>query len=87
MWHSGVTGFGYFKSRILWVKVKFARVNECVRVSYGPTEGHGGETERFWIDLDMVVDRIGNKCRFDVLEDLNRWVGGIMKDMLCYVPV
>ena len=29
-------------------------------VGYGPNEGHGEEREKFWNDLDRIVDRAGN---------------------------
>ena len=48
--------FGCVSSRIIWVKV-------CVVVGCGPTEGDCEEKERFWNDLDRVVDRVGNGYR------------------------
>ena len=33
------------------------------------------EKERFWNDLGMIVDRVGNEYRLCVLGDLNGWVG------------
>ena len=41
----------------------------------GPTQRDVEERERFWNDLDRVVDRIGNGHRLGVLGDLNGWVG------------
>ena len=35
MWHSAVIDFGCVRSRILWIKLKFGRVNICVVVRYG----------------------------------------------------
>ena len=40
-------------------------------MEYSPTEGEVEERERFWSDLDRVVDRIGNGYRLWVLGDLN----------------
>ena len=36
-------------------------------VGYGPNEGYGEESGRFWNDLDRVVDRVGNRYRLYVL--------------------
>ena len=46
VWHSTVVKFRYVSSRILLIKFKFSRVNVCVVVEYGPTEGDGEERER-----------------------------------------
>ena len=40
----------------------------------GPTQRDVEERERFWNDLDRVVDRIGNGHRLGVLGDLNEWL-------------
>ena len=37
------------------------------------------EKERFWNDLDMIVDRVGNGYRLCVLGDLNGCVGDRLK--------
>ena len=66
---------GCVSSRILWVKFKFSKVQVCVVAVYGPTEVEIEERERFWNDLDRVVDRVGNGYRLCVLEDMNGWVG------------
>ena len=34
--HCAVIEFGYVRSRILWIKLKFSRVKVCVVVGYGP---------------------------------------------------
>ena len=39
-------------------------------------EGNIEERERFWIDLDRIVDRVGNWYRMCMLGDLNGWMGG-----------
>ena len=44
-------------------------------VGYVPNEGIGEERERFWKDMDMTVDRVGNGYRLCVLRDLNGWIG------------
>ena len=41
-WDSAVIDFGCVSSRILWIKV-----NVCVVVGYGPSEGSGKERDRF----------------------------------------
>ena len=76
VWHSAVIDFGCVSSRILWSKFKFSRVKVCVVVvvvGYGPNEGDGEEREKFWNDLDRIVDRIGNGYRLGILGDLNDW--------------
>ena len=54
MWYSVVVELVYVISRIVWVKT-------CV-VVYGPT-AHDDEKkrEKFWNDLDRVVDIVGNR--------------------------
>ena len=32
-------------------------------VEYGPSEGDGEERDRFWNDMDRIVDRVGNGYR------------------------
>ena len=49
--------FGCVSSRILWIKLKFLRVNDCVVVGYSPNEGDGEERDRFWNNLDRVLDK------------------------------
>ena len=44
-------------------------------VGYGPNEGNSEERERFWNDMDRVLDRVGNGYRLCVMGDLNGWVG------------
>ena len=43
-------------------------------VGYSQNERDGEERERFWNDLDRVVDRVGNGYRYRlcVLRNLNR---------------
>ena len=48
-------------------------------VGYGPNEGNGKERERFWNNLDKIVDRIGNGYRLRILGDLNGWIGDRMR--------
>ena len=36
MWCSTVVDFGCIRSRILWIKLRFSRVEACVVVGYGP---------------------------------------------------
>ena len=40
-----------------------------------PNEGDGEERERFWTDLDRIVDIVG-RYSLGVLGDLNGWIGG-----------
>ena len=76
VWHSGVVGFGYVSSRILWIKFMFSKVKVSVVVGYGPNED-GEEKDRFWNDLGSIVDRIGNGYRLRILGDLNEWIGDL----------
>ena len=59
VWHSAVTDFGCVRSRILWIKFRFSRVKVCVVVGYGPSEDIE-ERNRFWNDMDKILDRVGN---------------------------
>ena len=43
-------------------------------MAYGPNEGDGEERERFWNDIEGIVDRVGNVYRLCVVEDLNGWI-------------
>ena len=60
-------------------QVKFSRVKVCEVVVYGLTEWDLEERDRFWNDLDRVVDRAGNGYRLGVLGNLNEWVGDKMR--------
>ena len=42
-------------------------------VIYGPNQGDVEEREKFWNDLDRVVDMVGNGYRLCVLGDLKAW--------------
>ena len=42
---------------------------------YGPNEENDKEMERFWNDLERIVDRVRIGYRLVVLGDLNGWVG------------
>ena len=44
-------------------------------VGYSPNERNGEERERLWNDLD----RVGNRGKLCVLEDLNVWIGERVK--------
>ena len=41
-------------------------------VGYSPSEGDGEETDRFWNDMDRILDRVENGML-------------VKEDMLCYV--
>ena len=64
--HSAVIDFGYVSAWDLQVQLKFSMVKICVVVVYGPTEGEVEEKEKFWNDLEMVVDIVGNGYRLCV---------------------
>ena len=68
MWHSAVIDFGCVSSRVLWVKFKFSMVKVCMVVGYGPNEGDGEERDRFWNEMDRILDREGNGYRCAFLE-------------------
>ena len=57
------------------IKFKFSRVKVCLVVGYGPNEGIGEERERFWNDMDRIMDRVGNRYRLCMLGDLKGWIG------------
>ena len=71
VWHSAMVNFGCVNSRILWIKFKYSRVKVCVVVGCGPNEGDGEERDRFWNDIDMTLDSVGNGYRLCLLGDLN----------------
>ena len=75
VWQGAVIDFWCVSSRILWIKLKFSRVKVCEVVGYSPSEGDGEERDRFWNDMDMTLDRVGNEYRLCILGDLNRWIG------------
>ena len=41
-------------------------------VGYGPSEGDIKERDRFWNDMDRILDRVGNGYRLCILGDLKR---------------
>ena len=43
LWNDAVVKSGCISSRILWIKFKFARVNVCMVMGYGPDEAEGEE--------------------------------------------
>ena len=60
--------FGCVSSRILWIKFKFSRAKACVVVWYDPNEADREERDRFWNDIDMTLDSVGNGYRLWILE-------------------
>ena len=52
-------------------KFKFSRVKVCVVVGYGPNEGDVEERNRFWNDMERILDRVGNRYRLCILGGLN----------------
>ena len=65
MWPSTVIDFYCVSIRILWIKFKFSRVKVFVVVGYGSNEGDGEEWDKFWNDMDMILDRVGNVINTD----------------------
>ena len=72
--HSALVEVGCISCRILRIKFKFSRVKVCEVVGYGPSEGDVGERNRFWSDIDRILDRVENGYRLCILEDLNGWI-------------
>ena len=62
--------FECVSSRILLIKFKFPRAKVCVIVGYGPNKLNE-ERDRFWNDLDRIVDKVGKEYRLCILEYLN----------------
>ena len=46
---------------------------------YSLNEGDVEERDRFWKDMDRILDRVGNRYRFCLLGDLNGWIGDRMR--------
>ena len=44
-------------------------------VGYGPSEGDVEERERFWNDMDRILDIVVNGYKLFILGDLNGWIG------------
>ena len=59
VWHNAVVNFGCFSSRILWIKFKFSRVKVCMVVGYSPNEGNDEDRDRFWNDMERILDSVG----------------------------
>ena len=57
------------------VKFRFSRANVCVVVGYSSSEGDVEKRDRFWNDMDRILDRVGNGYRSCILGDLNGWIG------------
>ena len=66
VWHSAVIDFGCVSSRIIWIKFRFSKVKVCVVVECSPSEGDGEERDRFWNDMDRILDRVGITGAFGV---------------------
>ena len=54
------------------------QVKVCMMVGYGPNEGDGEKRDRFWSNMDGVLDRVVNRYRLCIL-DLNGWIGDRMR--------
>ena len=63
-----MSDFRCINFRTIWIQFKFSRPKVFVMVVYGPTEEKVEERERFWNDLDKVVDKVRNGYRLCVLE-------------------
>ena len=69
VWYSAVIDFGFVSSRIFLIKLMFPRVKVCVVVEYSPSEGDVDERDRFWNDMNRILDRVGNGYRLCILGD------------------
>ena len=71
-------------------KLKLARVKVCVCVCvccYVWSYEAGDEVrERFWNDLDIDLDILGNKCQFCMPRGLNGWVRDSMREGISDTP-
>ena len=45
-------------------------------VGYAPNEGDSEGRDKFWNNMDTVLDRVGNGYRLCILGDLNGWITG-----------
>ena len=57
--HNAVVEFGCICCGILWIKFKFSRAKVCMVVGYSPNEGDGERRDRFWNNMDRILDRFG----------------------------
>ena len=73
MMYCTVTEFECISYRILGIKFKFSGAKVCVIV--GVNEGDE-EMERFWKDLDRVLDSLSYDYIIYIMRDLNSWVYG-----------
>ena len=48
-------------------------------VDYGPNKGDGEERERFWNNMDRILDKVWNGYRSCILGDLNGQIGDRMR--------
>ena len=60
VWDCAVVDFGCISSRIPRIKFNFSSVKVCVVVGYSPNEGDDEERDRFWNNLDRLMDRVDN---------------------------
>ena len=49
-------------------------VKVCVAVGCDPSEGDGEERDRFWNDMDRILDRVRNGYILCILGELNGWI-------------
>ena len=70
VWNSAVIDIVCVNSRPLWIKLKFSRVKVCMAVGYGSYEGESEERNKFWNDMDMIPNRVGNGYILCILGDL-----------------
>ena len=44
-------------------------------MGYCPNEGDCEERERFWNNMNRILDSVGNRYRLCILRDVNGWIG------------
>ena len=49
-------------------------VKVCVAVGCDPSEGDGEKRDRFWNDMDRILDRVRNGYILCILGELNGWI-------------
>lgn len=80
-WFAAMVGYECVNSRLLWVKLRFKKVKLCIVVAYGPCNDRSvREKDKFWRDLEKVMNAVGNGYRLLVVGDLNGKVGECVRD-------
>ena len=65
VWHSAVVDFDVSALESSGLNSRFQGLNE----------GDNEEMDRFWNDMDSTLDRVGNRYRLCILDDVKGWIG------------